>query len=354
MYTLENYGLTDRYQNEATLYPELTLGRVIAQHRGFYKIATLEGETQAEVSGKFRFEAKELVAYPTVGDFVMVSQEDSGDHAIIHHVLTRKSLFLRTAVGVKGQAQPIAANVDVLFICLSLNNNFNLNRIERYLSVAWDSGSTPVILLTKADLCDNVHTFVSEAERISAFSDVITLSVFDNDILEKLSPHLKHGVTAAFIGSSGVGKSTLINKLLGQEMALTSEIGKADKGRHTTTGREMFPCPLGCVLIDTPGMRELGAESVDLAKSFDDIEDLASQCRFNNCTHTSEPNCAVLEALHAGTLDSRRLNSYFKLKNEASYSGLNAKEIENKKLERMFKDVGGMKNARKFAKGKRK
>lgn len=354
MNILEKYGLTNRFLNEATRYPELSLARIVAQYRGLYKIITESGELQAEISGKLRFETNELAQFPTVGDFVMVSAEGLGGNAIIHHVLSRKSIFLRTAVGVSGQAQPVAANIDVVFICMSLNNNYNLSRLERYLSVAWDSGATPVILLTKADLCDDLPKAVEEVERVSAFSDVVPLSMFAENIEEKLRRYLKSGTTAAFIGSSGVGKSTLINKLMGTEVLTTSEIGKADKGRHTTTGREMFPSPFGGVLIDTPGMRELGAESADLSKTFDDIEELASRCKFNNCTHTSEPGCAILQTLSAGKLEQRRLDSYLKLKIEAGYDGLNSKEIEVKKLERMFKDVGGMKNMRKFAKEKRK
>lgn len=354
MNTLEKYGLTDRFKNEATLYPQFTLARVVAQHRGLYKIITETGEQFAEISGKLRYQTEELAKYPTVGDFVMVSSENTDGNAIIHHILTRKSVFLRTAVGVSGQAQPVAANIDFVFICMSLNNNYNLNRLERYLSVAWDSGVTPVVVLTKSDLCENLHELVAEVERVSAFSDVITLSMYDVDATEKLAPYLKDGITSAFIGSSGVGKSTLINKLMGEEVLLTKEIGKADKGKHTTTGREMFPSPFGGVLIDTPGMRELGAESADLSKTFDDVEGLAAQCKFSNCTHTNEPGCAIIKALNEGIIDQRRLNSYLKLKKEAGYDGLNAKEIEIKKLERMFKDVGGMKNVRKFANDKRK
>ncbi len=354
MSILDKYGLTNRFLNEATLYPELSLARIVAQYRGLYKIITERGELQAEISGKLRFETNELAKFPTVGDFIMVSADVLGGNAIIHHILSRKSIFLRTAVGVSGQAQPVAANIDVVFICMSLNNNFNLSRLERYLSVAWDSGATPVILLTKADLCDDLPKAVEEVERVSAFSDVVLLSMFDENIEEKLRRYLKSSTTAAFIGSSGVGKSTLINKLMGTEVLTTSEIGKADKGRHTTTGREMFLSPCGGVLIDTPGMRELGAESADLSKTFDDIEELASRCKFNNCTHTSEPGCTILQALSDGKLEQRRLDSYIKLKIEAGYDGLNSKEIEVKKLERMFKDVGGMKNIRKFAKEKRK
>ncbi len=354
MDSLTKYGLTGRFSNEATLYPHLQVARITAQYRGLYKIMTEQGELQAEISGKFRFETTELAKFPTVGDFVMIAYSDEDSVAIIHHVLSRKSVFLRTAVGVSGQAQSVAANIDTVFICMSLNQNFNLSRLERYLSVAWDSGATPVVLLTKSDLCDDLKTAVNQVERVSSFADVIPLSVFDADVETALSPYLKVGQTAAFIGSSGVGKSTLINKLLGGDVLATADIGKADKGRHTTTGREMFLSPMGGVLIDTPGMRELGAESADLGKTFDDIELLVSQCKFHDCTHTNEPGCAVLEALALGTLDARRFQNYCKLKTEAGYDGLNAKEIEVKKLERMFKDVGGMKNVRKFAKEQRK
>ena len=354
MNNLQKYGITDRFKNEATMYPQFTLARVVAQYRGLYKVITDSDELQAEISGKLRFETSEIAKFPTVGDFVMISSNDLIGNSIIHHILTRRSIFLRTAVGIKSQAQPIAANIDTVFICMSLNNNFNLSRLERYLSVAWDSGATPVIVLTKSDLCDNLQSYVAEVERISLFSDVVAISIFDDDVVTKLSHYLTNGTTAAFIGSSGVGKSTLVNKLLGEQILLTSEIGKSDKGRHTTTGREMFTSPFGGVVIDTPGMRELGAQSVDLSKSFEDIELLASECKFNNCAHTNEPDCKILNALYDGTIDQRRLDSYFKLKTEVGYEGLNSKEIENKKIDRMFKDVGGMKNARKFAREKNK
>lgn len=351
MSLLMKYGLSDRFKNEATLYPELSLARITAQYRGLYKIVTAGGEGQAELSGKLRHETTELARFPTVGDFVMISP-NVGGNAPIHHVLTRKSIFLRTAVGVSEQAQPVAANIDTVFLCMSLNHNFNLSRLERYLSVAWDSGATPVILLTKADLCADLSRTVSEVERVSSFSDVITTSVYDRDAVRTLAPYLKQGTTAAFIGSSGVGKSTLINKLMGTQALATGEIGKADKGRHTTTGRELFALPCGGTVIDTPGMRELGAESVNLLKSFDDIETLAAKCKFANCTHTKEPGCQVRQALADGGIDQRRLNSYLKLKLEAGYDGLNSKQIEVKKFERMFQEVGGMKNARKVAKEK--
>lgn len=352
MSQLTHYGVSQRFLTEATLYPNYQLARVIAQYRGKYKIVSEQAEMLAEISGKLRYDTEELAQYPTIGDYVMVDVQP--ELAVIHQVLTRKSLFIRRAVGLSGQAQPVASNVDVVFLCMSLNQNFSLNRMERYLSIAWDSGATPVIVLTKSDLSENLPQAVAQVEKISCYSDVVTLSMFDTDICEKFQPYFRKNQTCAFIDSSGVGKSTLINKLLGAPVITTQEIGKGDKGRHTTTGREMFPCPLGGVVIDTPGMREMGAESADPSKTFAEIEELAQHCRFRDCTHTNEPGCAVLAAVETGELDSRRLESYHKLEHEASYDGLSSKEIEVKKCERLFKDVGGMKNIRRYAREHRK
>lgn len=347
MSLLNRYGVSERFLAQATMFPEYMPARVVAQYRGKYKIVTEEKELLAEISGKLRYDTDELTMYPAVGDYVMI--DVVGDTAVIHHVLTRKSIFVRKAVGVSGQAQPIAANVDIVFLCMSLNQNYNLNRMERYLSIAWDSGATPVVVLTKSDLCYDLKSAVAEIEKISCYSDIITVSMYDEDICNKFLPYFQKNQTCAFIGSSGVGKSTIINKLLGEEVITTQEIGKGDKGRHTTTGREMFSCPLGGVVIDTPGMREMGAEGVDLSKAFTEISELAQQCQFRDCTHTNEPGCAVLTAVENGEIDIRRLESYRKLEHEASYDGLSSKEIEIKKSERMFKEVGGMKNVRRYA-----
>lgn len=350
MNDLKKYGMSERFIAEAALYPEYQLGRVVAQYRGKYKVATEQAETLAEISGRMRFNTEDLIEYPAVGDYVMVAQKDGFSEAVIHKILTRKSIFVRKAVGVSGQSQPVAANIDIVFLCMSLNQNFSLNRMERYLSIAWDSGAIPVIVLTKSDLCEDLPGAVRKVEEISCFSDLIVLSMFDTDIREKFKPYFEKNQTCAFIGSSGVGKSTIINHLLGKSVLGTQEIGRADKGRHTTTGREMFSCPLGGVVIDTPGMREMGADSADLSKAFNEIEELAAGCRFRDCTHTNEPGCAVLAAVEEGFLSRRRLESFYKLRQEAEYDGLSSKEIEAKKFERMFKDVGGMKNARKLIK----
>ncbi|MDO5649756.1 MAG: ribosome small subunit-dependent GTPase A [Gallicola sp.] len=353
MNQLKLYALTDQYRQEASLYEGLEIGRIIAQHRGSYVVITEDMEMKAEISGKMRYEASEKAQLPAVGDFVMISHEQKNSIAIIHYILTRKSAFLRVEAGSNDQAQVVATNIDTVFLCMSLNKNYNLNRMERYLSIAWDSGATPVIVLTKSDLCENHQEIIEEIEGISFYSDIITTSMFEDNV-DKFIPYLQEGMTAAFIGSSGVGKTTLINQLLRNKSLETKEISKGDKGKHTTTGRELFLSSYGGVVIDTPGMRELGALSVDLSKSFSDIDELASQCKFNDCSHSTEPGCAVQKALLDGLIDKRRLDSYFKLKIETTYDGLNSKQIEKQKIDRMFKEVGGMKKSRKNIKNKRK
>ncbi|WP_352400238.1 ribosome small subunit-dependent GTPase A [Anaerotignum sp.] len=354
MNQLENYGVGQRFINEATLYPNYALARVIAQHKGMYRIITEVGARFAEISGKFSYEVANLSQYPAVGDFVMVTNGDANSPSIIHAVLTRKSIFERTAIGLTGQTQVIATNIDLVFICMSLNQNYNLSRLERYLSIAWDSGAKPIILLTKSDLCQHISAVLAEIERVAMGCDVIATSSFDESTVKRLYDFLKKGVTASFIGSSGVGKSTLINLLAGKQLFATSEIDQYDKGRHTTTGREMILLPNGAIVIDTPGMRELGISHADVAKTFADIEDLVQQCKFSDCTHTNEPGCAVQQALLNGDLDERRLQSYYKLKREARYEGLSAKEIETTKLNEMFREVGGMKKAKHHIKNLKK
>ncbi len=357
MNNLMQYGASQRFFAEATLYPGLFLARVVSQYKDLYKIAAGQGELWAEVSGRFRHEAATPSDYPAVGDFVMVDR-DRGDegNAVIHHVLTRKSSFERTAVGTGHQSQVVAANIDIVFICMSLNNDYNPSRLERYLSVAWSSGASPVVVLTKADLCGGLPALLAEVSAIAPGAEIVTTSSFDQASCDRLLAYLKPGVTASFIGSSGVGKSTLINRLAGEELLATSATRQDDKGRHTTTRRELLLLPQGGVVIDTPGMRELGVESADLSKSFADIDTLAARCRFRDCSHTTEPGCAIRQALEAGELDKRRLANYQKLKREAKYDGLSSRQIETEKLEAMFAEVGGMKKARSFirAKDKRK
>ncbi|MDW7677522.1 MAG: ribosome small subunit-dependent GTPase A, partial [Bacillota bacterium] len=275
-------------------------------------------------------------------------------HAMIHRILTRKSVFIRKAAGSGSEEQVVAANIDTVFICMSLNQDFNLRRMERYLSIAWDSGATPVIVLTKSDLCMNLPQKLAELETVALGVEVIVTSSMKEEGFQPVKAHLDKGKTIAFVGSSGVGKSTLINRLMGEERIKTREIRKDDKGRHATTHRELFLLPSGGVVIDTPGMRELGLEQADLSATFADINQLSEHCRFSDCSHTREPGCSVQEAIAEGRLAAERLESYRKLKKEAKYDGLNSRQIEQEKITEMFKAVGGMKNARNLIKEKNK
>lgn len=352
---LYKLGLTGRFEQEAAMYEGLFLARVSVQHKNLYKVFTENGEIQAEVSGKIDFNARDSSDYPVVGDWVMVDRiDDSGGNAIIHHILRRKSAFERKAAGTSNQTQVVAANIDTVFICMSLNNNFNLRRLERYLAIAWDSMATPVIILTKSDLCDNISARLSQVHAIALGVDVLVTTSMDDDGYAALNNYLGQGKTAAFIGSSGVGKSTLINRLMGEEILVTREIREDDRGKHTTTHRQLIALPKGGVVIDTPGMRELQLESADLTRSFADIEDLAQSCRFHDCTHQKEPGCAVREAIEKGILPAERLGSYQKLQTELSYQGLNSRQTEQEKIKRMFGGTGAMKQARTFFKEKNK
>ena len=355
MNNLEKYGLCSYFTDQAARSPQLSLARVISQHRDLYKVVTERGECLAEVSGKFRFEVRDISDFPVVGDFVMLDDSNSDDsNVIIHKVLARKTALARVAAGKGNQTQVVASNIDIIFICMSLNNDYNLSRLERYLSAAWDSKATPVVILTKSDLCDNLADLLAEVSNVAIGTDIVVTSSYQEASYNQLLTFLKNDKTASFIGSSGVGKSTLINRLAGQELLATSEIRQDDKGRHTSARRELLVLPTGGIVIDTPGMREFTVESVDLSRSFADIDELISQCRFNDCSHGKEPGCAVRQAIADGKLDERRFENYQKLQKEARYAGLNAKQIEKEKLNDMFSEVGGMKKVKKFIKSQNK
>lgn len=344
---LVRYGAGEHHLAEAAETPSLFLARVISQHKGLYTLGTEEGECLAEVSGRFRYGAGGLSSYPAVGDFVMADRAQGRfGHAIILRVLSRKSVFERAGAGRGHQTQVVAANIDTIFVCMSLNKDYNLSRLERILSAAWSSGATPVVVLTKSDLCEDLPAVLSEVISAAPGAEVVATSGRDPASCEKLLPWLRPGMTASFIGSSGVGKTTLINQLTGDGSLATREIRRDDKGRHTTTRRHLMVLPQGGMVIDTPGMREFGVDSVDLATSFSDIDDLAGSCRFRDCTHATEPGCAVRQALENGALDPRRLESYRKLQREARYDGLTFKQLEVCKLNTMFESVGGLKKAR--------
>jgi ribosome biogenesis GTPase len=303
--------------------PALRPGRVAAEHRTGYVLLTDEGVLPAELSGRLRHDAERGLppGRPAVGDWVDYQTLPGEQRAVIQAVRPRSSIFQRKEPGRRTAAQVLAANVDIVFLVSALPDGLNPRRLERYLALAWGGGTRPILVLNKSDLCDDLATAVGRAAAVAHGVPVHSVSAHTGAGLAELGAYFADGATAAFLGQSGVGKSSLINRLLAREALATQALRDDGKGRHTTTHRQLLARPGGGWVIDTPGLRELalweGGEGVGTA--FAEVEDLARRCRFRDCTHTSEPGCAVRAALADGTLSAERLGSYHKLRGELAH-----------------------------------
>jgi ribosome biogenesis GTPase len=327
------------------------VGRVIVEHKERYVVQTLQGAFKAEITGNLRYSASQRQDFPAVGDWVKLTMMDE-ETAIILEVLPRFSLFERRAVGKTGESQIIATNIDLVFIVQSVGHDFNLNRMERYLALCSSSGIDAIILLTKTDLSGSseVAGLVSETESRIKNIPVVAISNETLNGFDRLNELMEPYLTYCFLGSSGVGKSTIINHLLGNELLKTSSISSStNKGKHTTSQRELIILPNKSIVIDTAGMREIGMtdneEGIEL--TYDQITDLSHHCRFHDCTHTNETDCAVLDALEKGGLSEAVYENYQKLKREQAHFSSTAadKKRKDKELGKLIKSFKSKKNS---------
>ncbi len=342
---IEEYGFKDEEMLESKAD---IVARIVTTYRDRYEVVCNKGRTYARLKKGTYYDNPDAI-YPTIGDFVLINWNDMGDSTITE-TLKRRSSFSRVSSSAdrnhelhKQHEQLVAANFDYVFILQSLNDNFNLRRIERYLALSWQSGAVPVIVLTKSDLINDVEEYIYQVESVAIGVDVYAISCKTGEGLDKLKKYFSAGKTLVFLGSSGVGKSTLVNKLMGEEVMRTGEIREEDsRGRHTTTNRQLLMLPTGAMVIDTPGMRELGMweASEGLDKTFQDVEQFLGMCKFSDCTHTNEPGCKVLEAIDNGKLSQERYDSYLKLKNESKYNDDSDSYLREKRTK--FKEIAKM------------
>ena len=322
---LETYGWDEFFASAFAPHAAegFEAGRVFLQHNRALMLYTATGELQAETTGRLRFHARGAEDLPAVGDWVTFRRVADEGKAKIHEILPRRSKFSRRAAGSETAEQIVAANVDTVFLVTGLDHDYNPRRVERYLIMAWESGADPVVVLNKADLIEEVEARRREMESVAPGVPVLALSAKRGEGVEQLLPYVLPGRTVALMGSSGTGKSTITNRLLGAEVQRTQEVRVADaRGRHTTTHRELFVLPAGGLVLDTPGMRELQllVSERGLRETFEEIEQTAADCRFTNCRHEGEPGCAVRAALEAGRLDAERYQNYRKMQAEMRHA----------------------------------
>jgi len=353
---LEDLGYTDeleKYRKDNKL-ESFGIGRVSLEHKERYAVKTVENDYDAEIIGNLRFSAQKRSDFPAVGDWVAISEYDE-NKVLIHHVFPRQTIIERQAVGKQGEKQIIATNIDFAFIVQAVDNDFNLNRIERYLTICNVSKVTPIIILNKIDLIDKTEL----AQLISKVKDrvkqipVIAISNASQKGIEELQNFIKEGLTYCLLGSSGVGKSTLLNNLAGKQLMYTNTISESThKGRHSTTHRELLVLENGGILIDNPGMREVGiADSgIGLELTFEAIVRLANDCKFKDCTHTSETGCAVLEALGNEKIEEDAYHNYLKMEKEKEHfeSTVAEKRKKDKDFGKMIKHFKTQRKSNKY------
>jgi ribosome biogenesis GTPase len=345
---LKNIGFDAFFQKhlEKCQIEGLSVGRICAEYKENYRIFCENGELSAIISGKFRNKCKTREDFPAVGDWVLFENIQGESKGIVQLILPRKSKLSRKVAGKETQEQMLASNVDFVFVVCSLNYDFNLRRIERYLSLIWQSGATPVVILTKTDLCQDVQSKIFEVQSVAFGVEIYAISNISNEGIEVLQKYLEDNKTVVLVGSSGVGKSSLINNLAKENIMKVNELrSNIEKGRHTTTHKQMMVLPGGGLIIDTPGIRELQLWDAEdgISQVFGDIEEIAKNCKFKDCTHTNEPGCAVNEALEIGLLDKYRLENYIKMQKEQEYltnkQTQSAAKIEKDKWKAIHKQI---------------